>query len=127
MASVIDGDTLSIHGVRIHLSGVDALEPSRRCGRVNVGQSAALALDGLVRGRTVSCVIDGRDHHRSLATCTAGGADLASLMVARGWARDWPRYSRHAYQNEESAARAAHRGLWALACPANLWGYRNYN
>lgn len=59
-ASVIDGDTLEIHGRRIRLDGVDAPERGRRCGDVNVYQRAAQALDSFVEGRTVLCTIQGR-------------------------------------------------------------------
>jgi endonuclease YncB( thermonuclease family) len=48
-------------------------------------------------------------------------------MVAAGWARDWPRFSHGRYASAEAAARLAHRGIWGLACPADLWGNRNYS
>lgn len=55
------------------------------------------------------------------------GASVNEFMVAQGWARDWRRYSGGAYADEEAQARANRRGLWGLACPADLWGNRNYN
>lgn len=126
--SVIDGDTLEIHGTRIRLSGIDAPEHDRHCGQVNVGQRAAHALDDLVQSRTVSCVAQGLDRYgRTVAMCSVCNADLARIMVTQGWARDWPRYSRGAYAGAERAARAAHRGAWGLQCPADLWGNRNYD
>ena len=128
-ASVIDGDTLEIHGVRIRLDGVDAPERGKRCGDVNVYQRAAQALDSFVEGRTVLCAIAGAPdrYGREIGQCSVAGASVSEFMVAQGWARDWPRYSGGAYADEEAQARATRRGIWALSCPAELWGNRNYN
>lgn len=128
-ASVIDGDTLEIHGRRIRLDGVDAPERGRRCGDVNVYQRAAQALDSFVEGRTVLCTVSGPPdrYGREIAQCSVAGASVNEFMVAQGWARDWRRYSGGAYADEEAQARANRRGLWGLACPADLWGNRNYN
>jgi endonuclease YncB( thermonuclease family) len=124
---VTDGDTIEIHGTSIRLSGFDAPEHGRRCGAVNVGQQSALALSDFIGSRTVHCALTGaRTHEHYVATCSVGGVDLGEHMVEQGWARDWPRYSRGAYADEEARARAARRGVWGLACPANLWGNRNY-
>lgn len=128
VASIIDGDTIEIHGTRIRLSGVDAPESGRYCETVNVYQRASQALEHLVQGRTVSCAVSGLDRFgRSVAICRIGGTDLSQMMVAQGWARDWPRYSHRAYADAEATARAQQRGIWGLQCPATLWGNRNYD
>lgn len=127
-ASVIDGDTIEIHGKRIRLSGFDTPERGAMCGKVNVYQKAALALSDFIGNRTVVCEIIGEDrYNRGIGRCQAGGDGLAEFMVANGWGRDWPKYSRGEYADEEQAARTSGVGIWGLDCPDDLWGDRNYD
>ncbi|NWG53218.1 MAG: thermonuclease family protein [Hydrogenophilaceae bacterium] len=127
VASVIDGDTIEIHGEHIRLWGFDAPERGRRCaGGVSAKQVTSNALDTLIAGRTVRCAVRDTDRHgRPVAMCRAGETELGAWMVEQGWARDWPRYSNQFYAPQETRARAAGRGLWAMQCP-NLWGNRSY-
>lgn len=128
VASVIDGDTIEIHGTHIRLSGFDSPESGSMCGSANVYQRASLALSDFIGSQTVHCAPDGTETHgRTVATCTVGGAELGHHMVSEGWARDWPRFSHGVYAGDEAQARSAHRGLWGLDCPATLWGNRNYS
>lgn len=128
IASVVDGDTIEIHGERIRLGGFDAPESGARCGRANVYTMAASALADHIASRTVTCTITGRDAYgRTTADCVAGGVDLGDHLVSAGWARDWPRYSGGRYASAEAQARAAGVGIWGMSCPANLWGNRDYS
>ncbi len=127
VASVIDGDTIEIHGERIRLSGYDTPERGKRCGNINVYQKAALALSDFIGRQTVHCDVSGTDRYdRSIATCAVGGVDLGDHMVREGWGRDWPRYSKGRYAGEERSARSKSKGVWGLRCPDSLWGNRNY-
>jgi endonuclease YncB( thermonuclease family) len=115
-ASVIDGDTLEIHGQRIRLYGIDAPESAQTCdagGKTyRCGQQAALALADHIGRQTVEC--EQRDvdpYGRVVAVCTVAGVDVGAWLVSQGWALAYVRYSRD-YVDEELAARRARRGIW---------------
>ena len=118
VASVIDGDTIEIHGVRIRLHGVDAPESRQLCTRPTgerwrCGQQASLALSDQIGRSTVSC--DPRDtdrYGRTVAVCSSRGVDLNGWLVTQGWAVAYRRYSRD-YVRAEDQARAARRGVWS--------------
>ena len=92
VASVIDADTIEIHGQRIRLHGIDAPESSQTCldagGRTwRCGQRAALALQDLIGRRTVTC--DERDvdrYGRIVGRCLVGEVDINEWLVAQGLA-----------------------------------------
>jgi endonuclease YncB( thermonuclease family) len=124
VASVIDGDTLELHGQRIRLYGIDAFESAQRCvdtagASVRCGRLSAMALDELVSGRTLRCTPVDRDRYdRIVARCrTLDTADLGAAMVAQGWAIAYRRFSQR-YITQERAAEAARAGAWALAFDA---------
>ena len=81
-ASVIDGDTLEIHGTRIRLWGIDAPESSQLCRDDNsslyrCGAQAASDLDTFVARRSVNCIPLNLDPYgRTVATCSVSGTDL---------------------------------------------------
>ena len=119
-ASVIDGDTLEIHGQRIRLHGIDAPESGQTCadgtGRnYRCGQKAALALADKIGQRTVSCEQRDVDQYRRVvAICRAGQDNLNAWLVREGWAVAYRRFSKDYVQAEEEA-RGANRGIWAGA------------
>nr|WP_247789921.1 thermonuclease family protein [Bradyrhizobium sp. 155] len=118
-ASVIDGDTLEIHGTRIRLWGIDAPESSQLCrGEDSLpyrcGAKAANELDRFIAGRPVSCEPVSRDvYGRTVATCSVGGTDLGYWLVDSGLALDWPKYSAKKYAEAQRRAENAERGIWA--------------
>jgi endonuclease YncB( thermonuclease family) len=73
-ASIIDGDTLEIHGTRIRLWGMDALESNQLCrGEDSLPYrcGAANDLDAFIAGRPVSCIPISLDQYgRTVATCS---------------------------------------------------------
>ena len=115
-ASVIDGDTIEIHGERIRLHGIDAPEGRQLCladsARYRCGQQAAFALADRVEGAVVSCRQTDTDRYgRIVAVCSIRGEDLGSWMVSEGWALAYRKYSMD-YVDEETAAKEAGRGIW---------------
>jgi len=117
-ASVIDGDTIEIHGTRIRLHGIDAPESRQECARPDgtswrCGQQAALALSDRIGRSTVDCKPHSRDRYgRTIAICFKGTEDLNRWMVASGWAVAYRKYALD-YVVDEEQARLAKVGLWA--------------
>jgi endonuclease YncB( thermonuclease family) len=118
VASVIDGDTIEIHGRRIRLHGFDAPESAQRCLDKDgapwpCGQRASLALADKIGRRTVTCrPVDIDRWERLVARCFVGGEDLGAFMVAGGHAVAYRKYSER-YVHHERAARRAGVGMWA--------------
>ena len=116
---VIDGDTLEVKGERVRLQGIDAPEKGQSCENGSgelypCGQVAILALRERIGDRNVSCAIDAqRDRYgRALGVCALRGGDLNAWLVSQGHALAYRRYSLK-YVEQEEAARAAGRGIWA--------------
>jgi endonuclease YncB( thermonuclease family) len=81
-ASIIDGDTLEIHGTRICLWGIDAPESSQLCrgedsNQYRCGANAGNELDAFIAGRPVSCDPVSHDVY--------GGQSLGVQWTARTW------------------------------------------
>lgn len=128
-ASVTDGDTLEIQGVRIRLYGVDAPESSQPCldgkGQVyRCGQVSANRLAQLIGQSTVSCTRRDTDRYgRTVATCTVGGQSINEWLVRQGLAVAYLQYGGGIYQAAENEARKARRGVWAGTFQVP-WEYR---
>lgn len=125
-ASVIDGDTIEIHGQRIRIAGIDAVESDQLCWQAHgrpwrCGQVAALALSDLVGARNVACTAIGQDrYHRLLGMCSVRGVDLGMHMVSAGYAI--PYFDRaKLYGIAARHAREGRKGIWAgsFATPAD--------
>jgi endonuclease YncB( thermonuclease family) len=118
-ASIIDGDTLEIHGTRIRVWGIDAPESSLLCRgndslQYRCGARAANELAAMVGGRPVICQPLNLDRYdRTVASCSVGGTDVAEWLVRQGWALDWPQYSHRHYASAENDAHLNERGIWA--------------
>lgn len=117
VASVIDGDTLEIHGVRVRLHGIDAPESGQTCkdGTGNIyrcGQQAALKLSDFIGRRPLSCLARDTDRYgRTIAVCKVGTTDVNEWLVREGWAVAYRQYSLD-YVAAEQEAKMHKRGIW---------------
>jgi endonuclease YncB( thermonuclease family) len=115
-AAIIDGGTIEIRGRRIRLFGIDVPETAQTCetfgSAYRCGQQAALALDALIGGQTLTCRPLAADRsHDTLARCSLRAVDIAGWMVERGWALADRGVSQD-YVTAEEAARRKGLGLW---------------
>jgi endonuclease YncB( thermonuclease family) len=128
-ASIIDGDTLEIHGRRIRLWGIDAPESSQLCRgedslQYRCGAKDANDLSALIARRQVLCVAVSPDQYgRTVASCSVAGGDVAEWLVRGGLALDWPLYSKGKYAAAQRDAEHVGRGIWAGSY-VEPWLYR---
>ena len=112
---VTDGDSLRMGDKRIRLYGVDAVESTQTCdyrGEAwKCGRASKRALERLVDGQTVSCIVRDMDRGRYVSSCYVAGVDVNREQVRRGWAVAYTQYSSQ-YLSEEKSAHAAKIGLW---------------
>jgi endonuclease YncB( thermonuclease family) len=116
-ASVVDADTLDVHGQRIRLVGVDAPESGQKCragGKfIRCGTNAANALDKWINRNPVACAIEGKDRYgRLLGKCSVRGESVEAWLVGNGHALAYRDYST-AWVSAELKARKAKLGIWA--------------
>jgi endonuclease YncB( thermonuclease family) len=113
-SKIVDGDTLYVCDdkicEKIRLCGIDAPE-LKAAG----GKQARVALASIVTNRTVTSirvsegtVCDGRskptNRDRIVAQCFVEQADIAALMVERGQACDWVKFSGGHYSRRGQGA-----------------------
>lgn len=115
--TVIDGDTIDIHGQRIRLHGIDAPESKQIClsagKKYRCGQKAALALSDRIGRRSLTCRAKDTDRYgRVIAVCFKGQEDLNGWLVSEGLAVAYRRYSQD-YVAHEARAQSMSAGLWA--------------
>ncbi|WP_246094016.1 MULTISPECIES: thermonuclease family protein [Mesorhizobium] len=127
----VDGDTIEIHGQRIHFNGIDAPESKQYCSDAKgfdypCGRRSAEALDiFLAASKPVHCTFLTWDrYHRFVGDRQrADGVSVAGWMVEHGQALDWPRYSHGAFSAQQAKAEAGKLGLWVGAFQAP-WEWR---
>lgn len=141
MAYAIDGDTIAMRAgpiylrtriaKRIRLAEIDAPERAQTCldaqGRVwGCGEAATDAMRAmLARDSAVTCSPRSHDRYgRLVAICRNSDSDLGGMLVAIGLAVTYPRYSTGIYGDRQSAAKAAHLGMWGGTF-VNPWDWRH--
>jgi endonuclease YncB( thermonuclease family) len=119
-ASVVDGDTIEIHGERIRFNGVDAPEASQICidGKGQKYRCGARAAEALAEFLSLSsptkCEFVERDRYgRFVGNCfRTDGTSVQGWLVINGYALDWPRYSAGAYADQQKIAKSKKLGMW---------------
>jgi len=115
--SVVDGDTLEMHGNRIRLHGIDAPESGQSCTdeenkTYRCGQLSANRMASYVSGKAVYCEILDKDRYgRLIAACSVNDVDVNQLLVSEGWALAYRQYSRDYVSAEENAKKLS-LGMW---------------
>jgi hypothetical protein len=133
-ASIIDGDTLELHGTRIHLSGIDKPEAcssapvTRACSIAAMPRRRMNSTSSLHSRRSSCTAVELDKYGRTVATCSVAGIDLGEWIVRNGHVVDWPRYFKGKYRGGSASGRTGYgRGatsrLGSIA-PACGWAAR---
>lgn len=118
-ASVIDADTIEIHGERIRLLDVDAPESKQTCKAQDAsdwrcGQKASLALSDWIGARPVTCDTTKRDRYgRHLARCVVAGEDVGVWLAESGWVVPYRDCKCETIRSAASRAKSAQLGIWS--------------
>ncbi len=114
---VVDGDTLWISQSKIRLHGIDAPEMKQECFDENnivwlCGKESKKILSIIINSNEITCKGSKRDRYKRLiAKCYIDNVDIASLLVLKGFAVAYIRYSKD-YIFEENHAREKKLGIW---------------
>jgi micrococcal nuclease len=126
VVGVSDGDTLTLldaaktkHKIRLH--GIGAPESKQPFGTV-----AKKGLADLVFGKEAHVKVVGKDRYgREVGSVHVDGVHVNREQVAKGLAWRYVQYDKRGeFTQDEQAARAARKGLWADAHPVAPWDWR---
>ena len=118
---IVDGDTISINGEKVRLSGIDAPENSQLCLNSQkesypCGIRATQKLFQLIassQSKSVECKFSGSDNYgRLIGNCWVDGIFINSWLVRNGWALAYRKYSKE-FIEEEMDARKKKSGIWS--------------
>ena len=115
---IIDGDTIILNSEKIRFYGIDTPEIKQTCTdnyghTYTCGVKAKLELKKIIGSRKVSCIKKTKDRYkRSISICYVDENDINSLMVKRGWALAYRKYSKK-YVKDESIAKLNNAGMWS--------------
>ena len=115
---IIDGDTIILNSEKIRFYGIDTPEIKQTCtdnyGHTYLcGVKAKLELEKIIGSKKVSCIKKIKDRYkRSISICYVDENDINSLMVKRGWALAYKKYSKK-YVKDEAIAKLNNAGMWS--------------
>jgi endonuclease YncB( thermonuclease family) len=114
----MSGDLITVGGASVRLYGIAAPLPGETC-QTRYGQTydcyrrSTDILQALIGDSPVLCTITATDRNgQQIGVCRASGTDLASAMVARGWAYAYRRLT-PTYVGAEAFAESHRLGMWA--------------
>ena len=107
---VIDSDTIVISGTHIRLAGIDAPELDQP-----YGQKSKFEEIGMCKGKIITAKVqEGMSYDRVVANCyLPNGINISALLVERGLALDWAKFSGGVYRHLEP--NDARKKLWRVA------------
>ena len=115
---IIDGDTIILNSEKIRFYGIDTPEIKQTCTdnyghTYSCGIRAKLELEKIIGSRKISCIKKTKDRYkRSISICYVDKNDINSLMVKRGWALAYRKYSKK-YVKDEAIAKLNNAGMWS--------------
>jgi endonuclease YncB( thermonuclease family) len=119
---VMDSGTMMIQGQNVALWGIKTLAPDQQCWQDSLswycGEQATYALKHFVAGRSIRCLAKptAPDEGIRVQCFRKKGdkeVDIASFLVAHGWALDDPANSNEHYAMEQDDARDDKKGVWS--------------
>ena len=128
VARVIDGDTYKVllQGKieTVRLLHVDAPELDQ-----DFGKAVKDSVTALLERQPVQLTLQGRDlYGRLLADVSINGQSLDSILVTKGWAFFYAKYSKkYILSYYELTARAKSLGVWRCHDPVPPWQWRQLN
>ena len=115
---IIDGDTIILNSEKIRFYGIDTPEIKQTCTdnyghTYSCGIRAKLELEKIIGSKKISCIKKTKDRYkRSISICYVDKNDINSLMVKRGWALAYRKYSKK-YVKDEAIAKLNNAGMWS--------------
>ena len=115
---IIDGDTIILNSEKIRFYGIDTPEIKQTCTdnyghTYTCGVKAKLELKKIIGSKKVSCIKKTKDRYkRSISIFYVDKNDINSLMVMRGWALAYRKYSKK-YVKDEAIAKLNNAGMWS--------------
>jgi endonuclease YncB( thermonuclease family) len=131
VAKIIDGDTVQISGVKLHLRGIDAPQIDQLCldqagARWKCGIAARQYLKARAGSRWWKCKAVRKDRYgRLLADCRVDGDDIAREMVQNGWALASTTGSASYVSTEAEGGGSGAGGWWVAFVSPRDWRKRN--
>ena len=122
---IVDGDTIVLNGEKIRFSGIDAPESNYRGKEqtclinetiIHCGKLSKEFLIKKIGTNKVTCKREKEpdQYKRILAECFVNGESLSKVLVRKGYAFDFVRYSKKKYAKDEAYAKSNKLGIWMM-------------